>query len=131
MEFRLLKLFCLISFFYFFLLFVLFTNLSPYLFYTGCVCVSCREANALNVTNCTLEQKQALFAIALSAFSQRRVTRSLTCSTVSPNSYQLTRAYLGRKTHTQTYTCTHKFKSELADFFFCMQGVQIQPMSNV
>lgn len=65
------------------------------------VFVSCREANALNVANCTAEKKRELFTIAKQAFVTS--TRS---GTVSVPNYQLTQPYLGMLTHTaQLQTC--------------------------
>ncbi|XP_045069120.1 mesothelin-like protein [Coregonus clupeaformis] len=48
---------------------------------------SLSNANALTVTNCTIEKKRALFTIAEGAFQSR--------STVSATSYQLTQPYIG------------------------------------
>ncbi|XP_059180401.1 uncharacterized protein LOC131958981 [Centropristis striata] len=50
---------------------------------------SLKDADALTITNCTLEKKQALFTIAEQAF------RAKTRSTVSVSSYQLTEPYTG------------------------------------
>ncbi|XP_047434913.1 uncharacterized protein LOC125004395 [Mugil cephalus] len=53
---------------------------------------SLREADALDVSNCTREKKRELFTIARQAFS------GTTRSTISVSSYQLTRAYMGGAT---------------------------------
>ncbi|XP_029982549.1 uncharacterized protein mslnb [Sphaeramia orbicularis] len=50
---------------------------------------SLKDANELDVSNCTLEKKKALFDIAVKAFN------SNTRSTVSVPSYQLSKSYLG------------------------------------
>lgn len=65
---------------------------------SGFICVSCRNADALTVSNCTLEKKKVLFTIARQAFAT--TTRS---GTVSTSSYQLSKSYIGRQTD-----CMHR-----------------------
>ena len=67
-----------------------------------CVCVSCRDANALDVSNCTTEKKTVLFNIASQAFATN--TRS---QTISLSSYQLTKTYLGTQTDTKHIVTLH------------------------
>lgn len=69
----------------------------------SCGCICCREADALNVSNCTTEKKRELFTIARQAFS------GTTRSTVSTSSYQLTRTYMGRQT--ETHIRTHAYRT--------------------
>ncbi len=68
--------------------------------HTRCVCVSCRDADALTVSNCTTEKKKELFTIAKQAF-----TTSTRSETVPVSTFQLMTSYLGRQTH--AHTCTH------------------------
>ena len=68
-----------------------------------CVFVSCRDASALDVSNCTTEKKTVLFNIASEAFAT--FTRS---QTVSLSSYQLTKTYLGRQTDTKHIVTLHE-----------------------
>ncbi|KAI4896863.1 hypothetical protein NFI96_021853, partial [Prochilodus magdalenae] len=57
---------------------------------------SLQSARALSVSNCSQEQKQALFNIAQSAFSDKALTKNARATgTVSTNSYQLMISYLG------------------------------------
>lgn len=52
-----------------------------------------READALDLSNCTAEQKKVLFNTAKLAFT------STTRSTEPVSSYQLLKSYTGRHTH--------------------------------
>jgi len=56
-----------------------------------------RNANALTVTNCTIEKKRTLFSIAEAALSVR--TRA---DVIPTSNFQLLQSYLGESTSTST-----------------------------
>lgn len=56
--------------------------------------VSRRDADALEILNCTTEKKKVLYTIAAQAFTS--IARS---AVVAPSNYQLLKSYLRRQTH--------------------------------
>uniref|UniRef100_A0A8C7CC17 Mesothelin-like protein n=1 Tax=Oncorhynchus kisutch TaxID=8019 RepID=A0A8C7CC17_ONCKI len=56
---------------------------------------SLKNANSLDVTSCSTEQKRAVYDISKSSFSSQRIS--------NPTYYQLISPYLGKHTHTYTH----------------------------
>lgn len=81
--------------------------------------VSHRDADALEILNCTTEKKKVLFTIAEQAFTTK--ARS---TTVSPSTYQLLKSYLRRQTHPinahMNASFDHKVSVRLNLLFFFM-----------
>ncbi|XP_072513115.1 mesothelin-like protein [Salminus brasiliensis] len=55
---------------------------------------SLQSASSLSVSTCSLAQKEALFSIAQTAFSDKTLSSSRATSTISSNAYQLIQNYL-------------------------------------
>lgn len=81
--------------------------------------VSCRDADALEISNCTTEMKKVLFALAKLAFSTTARSTAVPAST-----YQLLKSFLRRQTHPinahMNASFDHKVSLRLILLFFFM-----------